>query len=177
MNSLLLDLQTALRFFARRRAAFSVIVLTMALALGANTAVFSVLKAFLFANLAVPEADRVMVVPTTKVLPGRGRLDFSDAYPNYLLLTKLTHSFESLSIVLTTDANWEQQDETRRLQGLRATASYFDVMRVRPVLGRLFSAKEEGPHAAPVVVISHALWRSAFAGSPDVLGRTLAAQW
>jgi predicted permease len=173
MNSLLLDLQTALRFFARRRAAFAVIVLTMALALGANTAVFSVLKAFLFSNLAIPEVERVMVVPTTKELPGRGRVNFSDAYPNYRLLTQTTHSFESLGVTLQTDVNWEQPDDTRRLQGLRATASYFDVMRTRPVLGRLFTAKEEGPRAAHVALIGHALWRGAFAGSVDVLGRTL----
>ena len=173
MNSLLLDLQTAWRFFARRRAAFAVIVATMALALGANTAVFSVLKAFLLANLAVPEAERVMVVPTTKELPGRGRVNFSDAYPNYKLLTQTTHSFESLGVTIQTDVNWEQPDDTRRLQGLRATASYFDVMRVRPALGRLFSVKEEGPRAAPVALISHALWRGAFAGSAGVLGRTL----
>ena len=173
MNSLFFDLQIALRFFARRRAAFTVIVLTMALALGANTAVFSVLKAFLFANLAVPEPERVMVVPTVKELPGRGRVDFSDAYVNYKLLTQTTHSFESLGVSLQTDVNWEQQDDTRRLQGLRATASYFDVMRVHPVIGRLFNAKEEGPRAAPVVLISHLLWRSAFAGAPDVLGRSL----
>ena len=97
MNSLLLDVQSALRFFARRKAAFAVILLTMGLALGANTAVFSVVKAFLFANLAVPEPERVMVVPTTKDLPGRGRVDFSDAYPNYKLLRDGTHSFASLS--------------------------------------------------------------------------------
>ena len=173
MHSLLLDFQSALRFFARRRAAFAVIVLTMALALGANTAVFSVLKSFLFASLAVPEAERVVVVPTTKELPGRGRVDFSDAYPNYQLLRQSIHSFESIGTTLTTDANWEQADDTRRLQGLRATASFFDVMRLRPVIGRLFTAKEEGPKAAPVVLISHSLWRSAFGGSPAVLGQSL----
>src|SRR4051812_26370228 len=173
MNSLLLDFQIAGRFFARRRAAFSVIVLTMALALGANTAVFSVLKAFLFSNLAIPEVERVVVVPTTKELPGRGRVDFSDAYPNYKLLTQLTHSFGALAVSIQSDVNWEQADDTRRLQGLRASASYFDVMRVSPTLGRAFTAKEEGPRAAPVVLISHALWRSAFGGAPDVLGRVL----
>src|SRR4051794_18447703 len=155
MNSLLLDLQTALRFFARRRAAFAVIVLTMALALGANTAVFSVLKAFVFANLAVPESDRVVVVWTTKDLPGRGSVNFSDAYPNYKLLRETTHSFVSLGTSSSIDVNWQQQDDTRRLQGLRATASLFEVMQVRPALGRFFDPKEEGPNAAPVAVISH----------------------
>src|SRR5215510_657289 len=96
MNSLFLDFSIALRFFARRRAAFAVIVLTMALALGANTAVFSVLKAFVFANLAIPDSDRVVNVWTTKELPGRGAVNFNDAYPNYKLLRDTTHSFESL---------------------------------------------------------------------------------
>ncbi len=173
MNSLLLDLSTALRFFARRRAAFAVIVLTMALALGANTAVFSVLKAFVFANLAVPESDRVVAVWTTKDLPGRGSVNFSDAYPNYKLLKDTTRSFESLSTSQLSDVNWQRQDDTRRLQGLRVTASFFDVMRVRPSAGRFFSAQEEGPKAAPVAVISHSLWRSAFGGSDKAIGQTV----
>ena len=173
MNSLVQDFSTAFRFFARRRAAFAVIVLTMALALGANTAVFSVLKAFLFAQLAVPEPGRIGLVWTTKELPGRGRVNFSDGYPNYKLLKETTHSFSAIGTTLLSDVNWEQQDDTRRLQGTRATASFFDVMQVSPALGRLFTEKEEGPRAADVVVISQALWRSAFAGAPDVLGRTL----
>src|SRR5687767_13809183 len=100
MNSLLQDCSTAFRFFARRRAAFAVIVLTMALALGANTAVFSVLKAFLFAQLAVPEPERIGLVWTTKELPGRGRVDFSDGSPNYKLLKETTHSFSAIGTTL-----------------------------------------------------------------------------
>ncbi len=173
MNSLILDLQTALRFFARRRAAFGVIVLTMALALGANTAVFSVLKSFVFANLAVPESDRVVIVWTTKDLPGRGTVNFSDAYPNFKLLRDTTRSYESIATSFLSDVNWQQQDDTRRLQGLRVTAGFFDVMRTRPALGRFFTAQDEGPNAAPIAVIAHALWRSAFGGAPDVIGRTV----
>lgn len=173
MNSLLLDLTTALRFFARRRSAFLVIILTIALALGANTAVFSVLKAFLFSQLGTPEPERVVLVWTTLELPGRGRVDFSDSYVNYRLLRDTTRSFEALSATLISDVNWEEADTTRRLQGTRATANFFDVMRAQPVLGRLFTAQEEGPNAAPVALISHALWRSAFGGQPDVLDRSV----
>jgi putative ABC transport system permease protein len=173
MNSLLLDVSTAVRFFARRRAAFAVIVLTTALALGANTAVFSVLKAFLFSQLGVPDAGRVGLVWTTKELPGRGRVDFSDAMPNYRLLRETTHSFESIGTSLLADVNWEQTDDTRRLQGARTTASFFEVMRVQPAFGRFYRSDEEGPKSAPVALISHALWRSAFGESADVLGRTL----
>jgi putative ABC transport system permease protein len=173
MNSLLLDFQAASRFFLRRRAAFAVIVLTMALAIGANTAVFSVLKAFLFSSLAVPESERVVIVWTARDLPGRGRVNFNDAFPNYKLLAETTRSFASIGTTLLADLNWQQQDNARRLQGVRATASYFDVMRVQPVLGRLFTRQEEGPGAAPVVLISHALWQGSFAGAPDVLGRMI----
>ncbi len=173
MHSLLLDFSTALRFFARRRAAFAVIVATMALAIGANTAVFSVLKAFLFANLAVPESDRVAFVWTVRALPGRGNVDFNDAYPNYKLLRETTHFWEKAACVSFTDVNWQQDADTRRLQGARVTGDFFSVMRVSPVLGRTFTEQEQGPKAAPVAMISHALWRSAFAGAPDVVGRTL----
>lgn len=173
MHSLLLDLATTLRFFARRRAAVAVIVLTLALAVAANTAVFSVLKAFLFAQLGTPEPERVVLVWTTTELPGRGTVNFSDSYVNYQLLRENTRSFSALSATLAADVNWEQPDNTRRLQGTRATASFFEVMRVQPALGRLFVAQEQGPNAAPVAIISHPLWRSAFNGDPAILGRTV----
>ncbi|HVU23208.1 MAG TPA: ADOP family duplicated permease [Opitutus sp.] len=173
MSPLLLDLRTALRFFARRRAAFTVAVATMALALGANTAVFSVLKAFLFSSLAVPDADRVAYVWAVRSLAGRGNVDFNVAYRNYRLIHDTTHFWSELACVQFADVNWEQAADTRRLQGARVTTDFFKLMRVAPVLGRTFTDKEQGPNAAPVAIISHALWRSEFGGAPDVLGRTL----
>jgi putative ABC transport system permease protein len=173
MQSILLDVATAFRFFARRKAAFAVIVVTMALALASNTTVFAVLHSFLFSSLAVPNADRVVIVWTTKALPGSGRVDFADAHPNYLLLREMTHSFSDLGEALPADVNWEQKEDTRRLQGARVTTSFFEVMQTHALIGRLFMAKEEGPHAVPVALISNALWRSAFAGSADTVGRSL----
>src|SRR4051812_42124624 len=170
MNSLLLDAQSALRFFARRKAAFSVIVLTMALALGANTAVFSVLKAFLFSSLGFPDADRVVAVWTVRQIDGRGPVNFQDAHVNITLMRQTTHFWESLGATYATDFNWELNGgETRRLQGVCAQAGFFEVMRVQPMLGRLFTAAEEGPKAAPVALISAGLWRSVFDRAPDVL--------
>lgn len=173
MQSLLFDVATAFRFFARRKAAFAVIVITMALALAANTTVFAVLNSFLFSSLAIPDADRVVVLWTTKILPGSGRVDFVDSHANYLLLREATHSFSQLGQSSPLDANWEQKEDTRRLQGARVTASFLDVLRPRPLLGRLFTEKEEGPHAAPVVLISQALWRNSFAGRADAIGESI----
>src|SRR4051812_9616287 len=173
MSSYRLDVLTALRFFARRKGAFGVVVVTIALALAANTTAFSVLRGFFFANLAVPDPNEVVVVPCVKNLPGQGPIDFSDAYPNYRLLKESIHSFSAIAATLPADLNWEEKDEARRLQGQRVTASFFDVMRIRPALGRAFTAKEEGPHAAPVAVISNKLWRSAFISSADAIGQSI----
>lgn len=173
MSSLQLDFSTAFRFFARRKAAFAVIVTTVGLALAANTTAFSVLRGFFFASLAVPDAESVVVITSVKSLPGQGLVDFSDAFPNYRILKESTHSFSALAATLPADTNWEQKDGARRLQGQRVTASFFDVMRARTAIGRFFTAKEEGPHAAPVAVISYKLWRSSFAGQPNAVGSSI----
>src|SRR3954447_23632888 len=103
MNSIRLDVSIALRFFARRKMAFAVIVLTIALALAANTTAFSVVHGFLFAQIGVPDSERVVLVWTTRNLPGRGQVDFNDAYPNYRLLKATTYSFAALGATLQTD--------------------------------------------------------------------------
>ena len=104
MNSLPLDVAVALRFLFHRKAAFLVIVLTIGFALAANTTAFSVVHGFLFASLAIPHSDRVVVVSTTKILPGRGVVDFSDAFPNYRLLRETIRSFskQGCGLILTT---------------------------------------------------------------------------
>src|SRR4029079_11521597 len=84
-----------------------------------------------------------------------------------------THSFSSLGATLPIEVNWEEREDTRHLQGSRATATFFEVMRVRPLLGRVFSEKEEGPGAAPVALISHSLWRTAFPGAENAVGQAL----
>lgn len=174
MRSTLLDIASALRFFARRKAATAVIVLTMAFAIAANTAVFSVLRSFLFSSLAVPDAGRVMFVWTVLDLEGRGGVNFFDAYVNVEHLRNTTHFADSMGATLGVDFNWQRDDgSTQRLQGTRAEAEFFKVMRIQPVLGRLYTAAEQGPNAAPVAVISAALWRTEFNASPDVLGRSL----
>lgn len=174
MNSLLLDFTVALRFLARRRAATAVIVLTMALALGANTTAFSVLRAFLFSSLGFPAAERVVNVWTVREIDGRGSVNFRDAYVNVQLLRETTRFWEALAAAFTTDFNWQVDGgEARRLQGVRVEAEFFRVMQVQPVLGRIFTPQEQGPRAAPVALIGERLWRSAFHGAPDVLGRSV----
>jgi predicted permease len=162
-----------LRFLARRKALSAIAVLTMALALGANTAVLSVLKAFLLSSLAVPEPDRVVLIAPERELPGRGTVTFSDAYPNYELLRRTQHAFADVTVFLQLQASWDDHGEARPLNATRATASFFSTLRVRPARGRPFTAAEEGPSPAPVVILSHGLWTSAFGADPAIIGRTI----
>src|SRR5438477_1383568 len=173
MQSIILDISTAFRLFKRRKVATLVIIATMALAIAADTTAFAVVHALLFGNLGVPDANRVVVIPATKVIPGQGRRDFSDAYPNYLLLKEATHSFSALAATVPADVNWTDGDDTRRIEGARVTASLFDVMQVHPVIGRAFTSAEEGPDAKSVALISHRLWRTAFNGNPTMVGKTM----
>lgn len=165
--------ETGLRFLARRKAAGAAAVLTMSLALGANTTVFSVVRAFLLSSLALPEADRVMLVAPVRELPGRGSVVFNDAYANYRHLRETQRVFAELTTVLQGTGSWDVQGEARPVALTRVTASFFATMRVPPALGRAFTPDEEGPNAAPVVIISHALWRSGLAGDSGALGRAL----
>ena len=168
MQTLALDLRTALRFLQRRAGASAVIVLTLALALAANGAAFAVLKAFLLSDLGVPEANRLHVISQTQ----KGAA-FLDAWPNYQMLREQVKTFESVAAVLQADVNWVNGDEARQISAARVTASFFPTMKVSPRLGRAITANEQGPNPAPVVVISDRMWRSAFAGAPDVIGRSM----
>jgi len=151
-----------LRFLARRKALSAIAVLTMALALGANTAALSVLEAFLLSSLAVPESDRVVLIAPERNMPGRGSVVFADAYPNYELLRNTQRAFADVSVFLQLQTSWDDHGEARSLNATRASASFFSTLRVQPARGRAFTAAEEGPSPAPVVIISHGLWTSAF---------------
>ncbi len=162
-----------LRFLARRKALSAIAVLTMALALGANTAALSVLKAFLLSSLAVPESDRVVLIAPERNMPGRGSVVFADAYPNYELLRRTQRAFADVTVFLQLQSSWDDHGEARSLNATRASASFFPTMRVQPARGRAFTAAEEGPSLAPVVIISHALWTSAFGSDPAIVGRAI----
>src|SRR5215208_4119892 len=162
-----------LRFLARRKALTAIAIATMALALGANSAALSVLKAFLLTSLAVPESDRVVLIAPARMMPGRGSVVFNEAYPNYELLRRTQRAFADVTVFLQIQASWDDHGEARPLNATRASASFFSTLRVPPARGRAFTVSEEGPSPAPVVVISHGLWTSSFGADPAIIGRTM----
>jgi putative ABC transport system permease protein len=131
------------------------------------------LKTFLLASIGVPRADRLFLIASVRNLPGRGSVVFNEAFPNYELIRRTQHTFADVTCFGQGVAGWDDHGESRPLQVARVTASFFATMQVKPFLGRGFMATEEGPQPARVVVIGHALWRSAFAGDASVLGKTM----
>lgn len=175
MHSLLLDVRAALRFFARRKTSALVAVLTIGFALGANTAVFTVLNAFLLSSLGVPEAGRVHQIMSTRELPARGTVEFYNGWSACELLARESRAFAAIGAVQFSDFVWDNGlgGEPRRLLGARASVGAFAAWRTQPVIGRVFRTDEEGATAARVVLISHRLWQANFGGRADVLGQTL----
>jgi len=168
MQTIALDLRAALRFLERRALTSAVIILTLALALAANTTAFAVLKAFLLSDLGVPKADRLHIISQTQ----KGA-PFLDAWPNYQMLREQVKTFENVAAALPADVNWMDGDETKQVSAVRVTASFFNTLKAAPRLGRSITANEQGPNPAPLVVISDRMWRSAFGGTSDVIGKVM----
>jgi predicted permease len=163
-------------FLMRRKAALGAAVMTLALALGANTVVFSVLQGFLLSSFGAPDSHRLFVVAPSRELPGRGSVIFAEAFPNYLLLRETTRSYEELAVTLQTVASWSDGTTVRALQASRVSATFFATTRVQPLLGRAFGEAEEGPSPAPVVVIGYDVWRGYLGGSPSAVGSVMSLE-
>ena len=148
-------------------------IATLALAIGANTAIFSVVDAVLINPLAYPEAGRLVTIRGTAPgtdLPGEFNVgpEFFVAYRDDADLLEDLAMFQSLQATARTD------DRVDRLFMVGATTSLFSTLRVRPALGRL-PTKEDDAERAPVMVISHSLWTTWFGSDPSIIGRSFEA--
>jgi putative ABC transport system permease protein len=164
-------LRYAGRSLARTPRFTVVAVFTIALGIGANTAIFSVVDGVLLKDLAYPRSEEL--VDVWSHAPGLG-------YDQFPLSPDIFFFFRSESSVFSDMAMYVQQavsvtgdGEPERVRAAAATASLFSTLGVVPLLGRTYTAEEDVPDAPRVAVISHALWQRRFAGDPGVIGRTL----
>ena len=168
------DLRYAARSLLRSPAFTLVAVATLALGIGANTAIFSVVNTVLLQPLPVPEPERLAMVH--EVLDREGSGDRNPGNPaNFLDWRDRSRSFQSMAAVYTMPVTILSDGRASEVGMQLAHPDLFAVLGSPPRLGRVFT-REEGagePGGAPVVVISHAFWRDHFGGDPDVLGRTL----
>jgi putative ABC transport system permease protein len=166
-----------LRYAARtlvKRPGFSLIaVLTLALGIGANTAIFSVVNATLLRPLPFKDPERVVMVWgfLPKLAQTADKLPTSA--PNFEDLKAESKTFERLAAFRSWSWQLTGSGEPELLRGARVTADFFDAVGAGPILGRTFTAEEDMPNRAPVAIISHALWQRHFGGDANVLGRTI----
>ena len=160
------DLQYALRRLFKARGFTFIAVLTLALGIGANSAIFSVVNGVLLKPLPYPESDRLVGVYHTS----DGQRSVMSG-PNYSDIARLATSLENSAAYTTSRMILTGEGQPTRLQTVDVSASLFNVLRVRPALGRAFNADENTPGKTNVVVISHGLWEQRFGRDPSVIGR------
>src|SRR5262252_967775 len=148
-------------------------VLTLALAIAANAAIFAVVERVLLNPLPYPDSDRLVTLDHGALAFNRPR-GFGITRGYYYLYLERAHTLDSLAIYAGETATLTGTGEPERIGLTRATPSLASVMRVQPVTGRWFTEEEGRPGAPPRVVLSHGFWSRRFGGDPHVLGRTIA---
>ncbi len=167
---MLQDLRYALRTLAKSPGFTLVAVLTLALGIGANTAIFSVFYGVLLRPLPYAEPDRIVGLAQTYE-GGRGAR--SVTYVQFQFLQRNNQVFESLAGSASVGFNFSTGSQTDRVYGLRVSKDYFRVLGVAPQLGRAFFADEDQPNGPSAVILSYGLWQRRFGGDSGVIGRTI----
>jgi putative ABC transport system permease protein len=165
------DSRYALRMFVRAPLFSLIAILTFAIGIGVNAAVFSVVNGVLLEALPYPDADRITMVWLDN--QRQGIKEDITSYPNYADWRDQNSSYVHLAAVTGASFNLTGAGEPERLRGALATASLFDVMGVQPFLGRLYTTANEVEGQDGVVVLSYGLWQRRFGGAADAIGRTL----
>jgi predicted permease len=171
MEMLVQDLRFGLRMLFKNPGFTAVAVFTLALGIGANSVVFGVAKAILFRPLGIEEPERVVWL--NLVDHGTGEIGERFSWTDFTDLGAEAASFEHLALVAWPGVTWERGDRVEQLASIIATPGLFDVLRIRPLLGRSLVASDAEPAAAPVAMISHEFWQTRLAGNTNILGQTL----
>jgi predicted permease len=171
MRSIAQDLRYAARLLLRSPGFTVIAVLALALGIGANAAVFSVIDAVLLAPLPYLQPQRLMAMFST--FPDQGFDHFWISPPEYLEYREQTRSFGDLGAYVADTVNVAGSASPVRVPAADVSASLFTTLGVHPELGRFFAAAEDVPNAEPVTVLGDALWRRAFGADPGILGRRI----
>ena len=167
MDSIARDVRHACRNLLRSPGFALVTILTLALGIGANTAIFSVVNAIILRPLAYPQPDRLIYISSQ--FPNMGFDQFWVSPPEFLELQERSRSFASIGAFSTGQVNMTAPDRPRRVNSIGATAELFTALGVKPALGRAFEPDETRPNGRRVAVLSYEVWQTSFGGSASVL--------
>ena len=171
MDTLLRDLRYAVRALARQRGFTLTAVATLALGIGANTAMFSIVYGMLLRPLPYPDAGAIVRIGEAR--QGQARSSVFLTNRSMLLLQDEAESFEQLAAYRPRPFNWSSPDGVVALSGAAVSPSLFPLLRATPQLGRLFVDEEARAGANQVTLLSHRAWTTRFGSDPDILGRVL----
>ncbi|MEK6323121.1 MAG: ABC transporter permease [Acidobacteriota bacterium] len=171
MEILLQDLRYAFRMLRQKPSFTAIVVLALAIGIGANTAIFSVVNAILLRPLLYKNADRISMIWMDN--PKLGVSQDWHSYPNYVDYTEQNQVYEDMAAFNDRSFNLTGTGDPVRVAGVWATASLFSVLGVEPALGHTFTLAEEEPGKDLVVVLSHGLWQRRFGGDPGIIGQSI----
>jgi putative ABC transport system permease protein len=166
MDALFQDLRYAVRTLAKSPGFTLVAVLTLALGIGANTAIFSAVNAVLLRPLPYPGSDRLVQIMST----GFRGVRFGVSFPDLHDLRALSHDFTGVAATTTQRYNLTGAGDPREVEAAALTADLFDVLQTRPEIGHGFAAADD---RAPLALLSHGLWVTNFGRDPGILGRSI----
>lgn len=166
------DIRFGIRMLWKSPGFAVVAVLTLALGIGANTAIFSIVNGVLLNPLPFPDPDRLMMLNQKEK-----NFEFASvSYPNFQDWRKDNHTFSSMAISRGYYFSLIGSGTPEQLDGQFISDGYFDMLGIKPLLGRTFTASENLPGAGPVALISEGLWRRKFDGSANVLGKSISLE-
>lgn len=168
---LMRDLKVAVRSLARAKGLAITVVLTLALGIGANAAIFSVVRGVLLRPLVNRDEDRLLYIRQSA--PGYGEENSAFSVPEITDLGRDLHTITELGTFSQIDFTVLGLGEAREIRSGVVDGNYFDVMGLKPVLGRLLGPGDDGPKAPGAVVLTYSFWRNALHSDPNVLGKTL----
>lgn len=170
LETLWADLRYAIRTMLRSPGFTVVAIVTLALGIGANTAIFSVVNGVLLNPLPFPHPEELVTLHESKPNFENGSISYS----NFRDWQRENHTFSSIAVSRKISFILTGVGEPENLQAEFVSSDLFTLLAVKPVIGRLLARGEDEIGAAPVVLISETLWKRKFGGSPDVLGKTIA---
>jgi len=171
MSAFLQDLRYAFRTLRRSAALSTVIIASLAIGIGANTAIFSVVNALLLEPLPYPDPGRLAVLWLRS--PG---INIPQDWPSpgqFIDVRTGNRSFEEMSISQGTDGTLLTREEAQRVEGIRTSSSLFRLLGAQPLYGRLLRPDEDVPGKPPVVILSYGFWKRAFNADPNVVGTSV----
>ena len=167
METLIKDVRFAGRSFLKRPGFLVIAVATLALGIGATTAMFTVVNSVLLRPLQFPEPERIVLF--TGINPRQGITQSNMSMPDIVDWQKQASSFEQIAGFISGGLFLTAGDETERVRGTGVSGDFFPLFKTNPIHGRTFQASDMQPGAEPVVVISHALWQRRFGGAANVV--------